>query len=94
MIALKKKHSKQTKNPAVRPVNHSERPLDIYTFEDESKPYQMDQEELVNKLAVAEVDRHQKTLTSASLAPSLLLGRCAGEQNKGRREVGGVGISH
>lgn len=61
MIALeKKKETNKQKNPTVRPVNHSERPLDIYTFENETKPYQMDQEELVNKLAAAEVDRHQK----------------------------------
>lgn len=39
----------------VRPVNHLKRPLDIYTFEDGSKRYQMVWEELVSKHTVAEL---------------------------------------
>ena len=53
----------------VRPVNHLKRPLDIYTFEDGTKRYQMVWEELVSKHAAAEL---QKTTFSEGFSSQTL----------------------
>lgn len=73
----------------VCPVNHSEHPLDMYTFEDDTKCYQMDQVEGSSCRRDAEVDHYWKRLTAASIAADAFASR-----TKGGQRLGGGSESH